>query len=129
MGNSEVGQQNIGAGKRVLEEYTRVSESIEDGSFFQNPALLKAIEHVKKNNSRLHICGLLGNGGVHAHSSHLAALLKLAAMHDIGEVYIHAFTDGRDSSPTDRVEVMQQLEARARAINPENPAQVATVTG
>jgi len=65
MGNSEVGHQNIGAGKRVLQDYTRVSESIRDGSFFQNPALLKAVEHVKKNASQLHMCGLLGNGGVH----------------------------------------------------------------
>jgi 2,3-bisphosphoglycerate-independent phosphoglycerate mutase len=129
MGNSEVGHQNIGAGKRVLQDYTRVSESIKDGSFYQNSALLKAIEHVKKNTSRLHICGLLGNGGVHAHASHLEALLRLAKMHDIAEVFIHAFTDGRDSSPTGGVEFIQQLEARAREINPEQPAQVATVTG
>jgi 2,3-bisphosphoglycerate-independent phosphoglycerate mutase len=129
MGNSEVGHQNIGAGKRVLQDYTRVSESIEDGSFFQNPALLRAIEHVKKNSSRLHICGLLGNGGVHAHASHLEALLRLAETHNIDEVYIHSFTDGRDSSPTGGVEFMKQLEARAREINPEHPAKVATVTG
>lgn len=129
MGNSEVGHQNIGAGKRVLQDYTRVSESIKDGTFFQNPALLRAIEHVKKNSSRLHICGLLGNGGVHAHSSHLEALLRLAQMHEINEVYIHSFTDGRDSSPTGGVEFMKQLEARASAINPAHPARVATVTG
>lgn len=129
MGNSEVGHQNIGAGKRVLQDYTRVSESIDDGTFFQNPALLKAIEHVKKNSSRLHICGLLGNGGVHAHSSHLEALLRLAEMHDINEVFIHSFTDGRDSSPTGGVEFMKRLETRAREINPTHPAQVATVTG
>ncbi|HEX7735475.1 MAG TPA: 2,3-bisphosphoglycerate-independent phosphoglycerate mutase [Ktedonobacteraceae bacterium] len=129
MGNSEVGHQNIGAGKRVLQDYTRVSESIQDGSFFQNPALLAAVEHVKKNNSRLHICGLLGNGGVHAHESHLEALLRLAEQHGIEEVYIHSFTDGRDSSPTGGVEFMRHLEARAREINPEHPAQVATVTG
>jgi 2,3-bisphosphoglycerate-independent phosphoglycerate mutase len=129
MGNSEVGHQNIGAGKRVLQDYTRVSESIEDGSFYRNPALLSAIEHVKKNSSRLHICGLLGNGGVHAHSSHLEALLRLAQRHDIDEVYIHAFTDGRDSSPTGGVEFMKHLEARAREIHPEHPATVATVTG
>ncbi|MEO7018812.1 MAG: 2,3-bisphosphoglycerate-independent phosphoglycerate mutase [Ktedonobacteraceae bacterium] len=129
MGNSEVGHQNIGAGKRVLQDYTRVSESIKDGSFYQNPALLKAIEHVKKNTSCLHICGLLGNGGVHAHSSHLEALLRLAQMHAIDEVFIHSFTDGRDSSPTGGVEFMKQLETRAREINPEHPAQVATVTG
>src|SRR3984893_2915491 len=107
MGNSEVGHQNIGAGKRVLQDYTRVSESIEDGTFFQNPALLAAIEHVKKNSSRLHICGLLGTGGVHAHATHLEALFRLAKSHDIHEVYIHSFTDGRDSSPTGGVEFMQ----------------------
>jgi len=129
MGNSEVGHQNIGAGKRVLQDYTRVSESIRDGSFFQNPALLKAIEHVKKNASQLHICGLLGNGGVHAHESHLEALLQLAQKHDIERVYIHAFTDGRDTSPTGGVEFMRLLETRAHAINSAHPAKVATVTG
>jgi 2,3-bisphosphoglycerate-independent phosphoglycerate mutase len=129
MGNSEVGHQNIGAGKRVLQDYTRVSESIRDGSFFQNPALLKAIEHVKRNESQLHLCGLLGNGGVHAHESHLEALLRLAQMHDIERVFIHAFTDGRDTSPTGGIEFMQQLEARAREIGGENAAQVATVSG
>src|SRR6266702_2544152 len=98
MGNSEVGHQNIGAGKRVLQDYTRVNESIKDGSFFQNPALLKAVEHVKKNGSRLHICGLLGNGGVHAHETHLEALLGMANMHGIEHVYIHSFTDRRDST-------------------------------
>src|SRR5437899_10404923 len=113
MGNYEECHQNIGSGKRVLQDYTRVNESIKDGTFYQNPALLKAIEHVKKNGSRLHICGLLGNGGVHAHSSHLEALLHLAQMHDIDEVYIHSFTDGRDSSPTGGAEFMKQLEARA----------------
>jgi 2,3-bisphosphoglycerate-independent phosphoglycerate mutase len=129
MGNSEVGHQNIGAGKRVLQDYTRVSESIRDGSFYQNPALLKAIEHVKKNSSQLHICGLLGNGGVHAHESHLEALLRLAQMHDVQRVYIHAFTDGRDSSPTGGVEFMQLLQARASAIGGEHAAKVATVSG
>lgn len=129
MGNSEVGHQNIGAGKRVLQDYTRVSESIRDGSFFQNPALLKAIEHVKKNQSQLHICGLLGSGGVHAHETHLEALLRLARRHGIERVYIHAFTDGRDTSPTGGLEFMQHLEARAQEIGGEHRAQVATVTG
>jgi 2,3-bisphosphoglycerate-independent phosphoglycerate mutase len=129
MGNSEVGHQNIGAGKRVLQDYTRVSESIKDGSFFENPALLKAIVHVKKNQSQLHICGLLGNGGVHAHETHLEALLKLAAMHAIERVYIHAFTDGRDTSPTGGVDFMKYLQARAAEIGGEHAAQVATVTG
>src|SRR5947209_5916201 len=129
MGNSEVGHQNIGAGKRVLQDYTRVSESIKDGSFFKNPALLKAIEHVKKNASQLHICGLLGNGGVHAHETHLEALLRLAQMHDIERVYVHAFTDGRDTSPTGGIEFIQLLQARAREIGGAHAAKVATVTG
>ncbi len=129
MGNSEVGHQNIGAGKRVLQDYTRVSESIADGSFFLNPALLKAIEHVKKNSSQLHICGLLGNGGVHAHQTHLEALLRLAQMHDVERVYVHSFTDGRDTSPTGGIEFMQLLQARAREIGGEHAAKVATVSG
>ena len=129
MGNSEVGHQNIGAGKRVLQDYTRVSESIRDGSFFSNPALLKAIEHVKKNSSQLHICGLLGNGGVHAHESHLEALLRLAHMHDIERVYIHSFTDGRDTSPTGGSEFMRQLQTRAGEIGGAHAAKVATVSG
>jgi len=129
MGNSEVGHQNIGAGKRVLQDYTRVSESIKDGTFFQNPAFLKAIEHVKKNHSQLHICGLLGDGGVHAHESHLEALLQLAQIHDVENVYIHSFTDGRDTSPTGGVEFMQKLETRAREIGGDHPAKVATVSG
>ena len=121
MGNSEVGHQNIGAGKRVLQDYTRVSESIRDGSFFQNPALLKAIEHVKKHQSQLHICGLLGNGGVHAHESHLEALLRLAQQHDIEHVYIHAFTDGRDSSPTGGVEFMKHFKLAHRKLAAHTP--------
>ena len=129
MGNSEVGHQNIGAGKRVLQDYTRVNESIKDGSFFQNPALLKAVEHVKKNGSRLHICGLLGDGGVHAHETHLEALLRLANMHDIENVYIHSFTDGRDTSPTGGVEFMRHLQARAQEIGGEHAAKVGTVSG
>jgi len=129
MGNSEVGHQNIGAGKRILQDYTRISESIQDGSFFQNPAFLKAIAHVKKNQSQLHICGLLGNGGVHAHESHLEALLRLAQMHDLERVYIHAFTDGRDASPTGGVEFMRRLEIRAKEIGGDHPAKVATVSG
>jgi len=129
MGNSEVGHQNIGAGKRVLQDYTRVNESIKDGSFFQNPALLKAIEHVKKNGSQLHICGLLGDGGVHAHETHLEALLRLAHIHGIERVYLHSFTDGRDTSPTGGIEFMHHLQARAREIGGEHAAKVATVSG
>ncbi len=129
MGNSEVGHQNLGAGKRVLQDYTRVNESIRDGSFFQNPALLKAVAHVKQHSSQLHICGLLGSGGVHAHELHLEALLQLAKTHNIERVYIHAFTDGRDSSPTGGLEFMRHLEGRAQEIGGEHAAKVATVSG
>ena len=129
MGNSEVGHLNIGAGKRVLQEFTRVSAAIHDGSFFTNPALLKAVEHVKRNGSKLHLCGLIGPGGVHAHQSHLEACLKLAAGHELERVYVHAFTDGRDTSPFGAQEYMRELLARAKEIDGEHPARVATISG
>ncbi|MGZ3679506.1 MAG: 2,3-bisphosphoglycerate-independent phosphoglycerate mutase [Ktedonobacterales bacterium] len=129
MGNSEVGHLNIGAGKRVLQEYTRVTAAIHDGSFFTNPALLKAIEHTKRNGSKLHFCGLLGPGGVHAHQSHLEACLQLAAKHEVERVYIHAFTDGRDTSPFGGKEYMAQLVARAKEIGRAHPTRVATISG
>ena len=129
MGNSEVGHLNIGAGKRVLQEFTRVSAAVHDGTFFTNPALLKAVEHVKKNGSKLHFCGLIGPGGVHAHQSHLEACLKLAAGHEIERVYVHAFTDGRDTSPFGAVEYMKELVARANEIDGEHPARIATISG
>ena len=129
MGNSEVGHLNIGAGKRVLQEYTRVSAAIHDGSFFTNDAFLKAIEHVKRNHSKLHLCGLLGDGGVHAHQSHLDALLKLTESREVERVYIHAFTDGRDTSPFGGLEYMKELLARVKELGGEHPARVATVSG
>jgi 2,3-bisphosphoglycerate-independent phosphoglycerate mutase len=129
MGNSEVGHLNIGAGKRVLQEYTRVSAAIHDGSFFENPALLKAVTHVKRNASKLHFCGLIGPGGVHAHQSHLYACLQLAAKHEIERVYVHAFTDGRDTSPFGARDYMAELLAQANAIDGDHPARVATVSG
>ncbi|HEX2349006.1 MAG TPA: 2,3-bisphosphoglycerate-independent phosphoglycerate mutase, partial [Ktedonobacterales bacterium] len=129
MGNSEVGHLNIGAGKRVLQEFTRVSAAIHDGSFFTNDAFFKAIEHVKRNQSKLHLCGLIGDGGVHAHQSHLEALLKLAASREVERVYIHAFTDGRDTSPFGGLEYMKELQARVKELGGEHPARVATVSG
>ena len=129
MGNSEVGHLNIGAGKRVLQEFTRVSAAIQDGTFATNPALLSAIEHVKRNGSKLHFCGLIGTGGVHAHQSHLEACLRLAASHEVERVYIHAFTDGRDTSPFGAKEYMTELLARAAEIGAEHPAKVATISG
>ena len=123
MGNSEVGHLNIGAGKRVLQEFTRVSAAIHDGSFFENPALLKAIAHVKQNNTKLHFCGLIGPGGVHAYQGHLEACLQLAANHNVERVYIHAFTDGRDTSPFGAEEYMKSSGRQGGEIGGEHPAQ------
>ncbi len=129
MGNSEVGHLNIGAGKRVLQEFTRVSAAIHDGTFFENPALLKAVQHVKRHGSALHLCGLIGPGGVHAHQGHLYACLQLAARHEVERVFIHAFTDGRDTSPFGALEYMKELLARTREIDSAHPARVATISG
>ena len=129
MGNSEVGHLNIGAGKRVLQEFTRVSAAIQDGTFATNPALLAAIEHAKRNNGKLHFCGLIGPGGVHAHQSHLEACLRLAASYEMERVYVHAFTDGRDTSPFGAKEYMAELLARAAEIGGQHPAKVATISG
>ncbi|MBF6589818.1 MAG: 2,3-bisphosphoglycerate-independent phosphoglycerate mutase [Ktedonobacterales bacterium] len=129
MGNSEVGHLNIGAGRRVLQEFTRVSAAIHDGSFFTNPALVKAIAHVKAGGGKLHFCGLIGPGGVHAHQRHLEACLRLAANAGVERVYIHAFTDGRDTSPFGAKDFMAALLARASEIGGEHPAQVATISG
>ncbi|HEY7123996.1 MAG TPA: 2,3-bisphosphoglycerate-independent phosphoglycerate mutase [Ktedonobacterales bacterium] len=129
MGNSEVGHLNIGAGKRVLQEFTRVSAAIHDGTFFENAALLKAIAHAKHNQSALHFCGLIGPGGVHAYQGHLYACLKMAASHEVERVYIHAFTDGRDTSPFGALEYMKELVAQAKEIGGANPAKVATISG
>jgi 2,3-bisphosphoglycerate-independent phosphoglycerate mutase len=129
MGNSEVGHLNIGAGKKVVQDFTRITAAIDDGSFYQNPALLSAIAHVRQNDSTLHLCGLLGTGGVHAHQSHLEACLRLAAQHDIARVRIHSFTDGRDTAPKSGVGFMKDLLAACQAIAPASPAQIATITG
>lgn len=100
MGNSEVGHLNIGAGKVVYQDLTKITKSIDDGDFFNNEKFLSAIDHAKKNNSKLHLLGLVSYGGVHSHMSHLFALLKLCKDNDFNRVYVHAFLDGRDVSPT-----------------------------
>ncbi len=96
--------------------HARVSAAIHDGSFFENPALLQPSQQVKRNGSKLHLCGLIGDGGVHAHQSHLYACLRLAAAHGVERVYIHAFTDGRDTSPFGAQEYMKELLAQALEI-------------
>lgn len=126
MGNSEVGHLNIGAGRIVYQELTRISKSIEDGDFYENHALLEGIEHCKKNNGALHLMGLLSDGGVHSHNTHLYALLRLAKKHGLEKVYVHAFLDGRDTSPSSGGAYMAQLEEKMREIQ---CGEVATVIG
>ncbi|MEE1342593.1 MAG: 2,3-bisphosphoglycerate-independent phosphoglycerate mutase, partial [Lachnospiraceae bacterium] len=100
MGNSEVGHLNMGAGRIVYQELTRITKEIQDGDFFKNEALLKAVENCKKNNSDLHLFGLLSDGGVHSHNTHMYGILELAKREGIKNVYLHAFLDGRDTAPT-----------------------------
>lgn len=126
MGNSEVGHTNIGAGRVVYQELTRITKAIQDGDFFQNPALLQAMENVKQHQSALHIYGLLSDGGVHSHNTHLYALLKMAKAHGLTAVYVHAFLDGRDTPPTSGLDYIRQLEAEAREIG---VGQVASISG
>jgi 2,3-bisphosphoglycerate-independent phosphoglycerate mutase len=112
MGNSEVGHTNIGAGKIVYQELTRITKSIEDGDFFSNTEFNAAIENCKKNNTKLHIMGLLSDGGVHSHIRHLYALLELAKRKDFEEVYIHCFLDGRDTPPASAEMYIAELEKK-----------------
>ena len=111
MGNSEVGHMNIGAGRVVYQEMMRISNSIEDGSFFSNPEIAGAIDHCKKNNSKLHIMGLCSDGGVHSKLRHLYAILELAKRKDFENVYLHFFGDGRDTSPTSGETYANEIEA------------------
>ena len=98
MGNSEVGHMNMGAGRIVYQELTRITKEINDGDFFKNQALLDGMENVKKNNSDLHLYGLLSDGGVHSHITHVYGLLELAKREGIKNVYVHCFLDGRDTA-------------------------------
>jgi 2,3-bisphosphoglycerate-independent phosphoglycerate mutase len=100
-GNTETGHLNIGAGRIVFQDLARINMSIADGSFFQNPILHQALDHVKKNNSVLHLIGLITASGVHAYNDHLFALMMFASLNKIEKVYLHLFTDGRDSPPKD----------------------------
>ena len=110
MGNSEVGHMNIGAGRIIYQDLTRITKSIEDGDFFENKGLLAAIENCKKNNSDLHMWGLLSDGGVHSHISHVYGILELAKKQGLTNVYVHAFLDGRDTPPASGKDYVQQLQ-------------------
>ena len=116
MGNSEVGHLNMGAGRVVYQELTRITKSIEDGDFFENPELLAAIENCKKNDSSLHMYGLLSDGGVHSHNTHLYGLLKLAKMHGLKKVYVDCFLDGRDTPPASGKGYVEELVAQMKEI-------------
>ena len=111
MGNSEVGHLNIGAGFVVYQDSTRISEAIRDGSFFENAVLLEACRHAKERGTRLHLMGLLGPGGVHAYSDHLYALLRLATLQGIDQIYVHPFLDGRDTPPQSAIPFTEELLA------------------
>jgi 2,3-bisphosphoglycerate-independent phosphoglycerate mutase len=126
MGNSEVGHLNIGAGRIVYQEFTRVSKSITDGDFFENPAFLGAIENCKKNGSALHLMGLVSDGGVHSHNTHLYALLRLAKQSGLEKVFVHCFMDGRDVPPSSGKGYVEQLDAELKKIG---CGKIATVMG
>ncbi len=126
MGNSEVGHLNIGAGRVVYQEFTRISKSIRDGDFFANEPLLAAIDHAKKNGSALHLMGLVSDGGVHSHETHIYALLELAKRAGLDSVFVHCLMDGRDTSPTSGAGYVKRLQDKAAEIG---CGRVATVCG
>lgn len=116
MGNSEVGHTNIGAGRLVYQSLELINSKIKDGSFYSNDEFLKVIRHVKDNNSKLHLIGLLSDGGVHSHINHLFALLDLCKKENVKNVYVHIFTDGRDVSPTSGIKYIEALEKKMKGL-------------
>ena len=126
MGNSEVGHLNMGAGRIVYQELTRITKEIQDGTFFENPALLDAVNNCKKNDSALHMFGLVSDGGVHSHNTHIYGLLELAKRNDLRKVYVHAFLDGRDTPPASGKGFVEELEQEMHKIG---VGEVASVTG
>lgn len=126
MGNSEVGHTNIGAGRIVYQELTRITKAIKDGDFFENPAFVGAIENCKKHDSALHLMGLCSDGGVHSHLEHLYALVELAKRNDLKKVYVHCFMDGRDVPPSSGKMYLEQLDAKLEEIG---CGMIATVMG
>ncbi|MGL5041753.1 MAG: 2,3-bisphosphoglycerate-independent phosphoglycerate mutase [Culicoidibacterales bacterium] len=126
MGNSEVGHINIGAGRPVYQSLTLINKAITEKTFYENETLVKAVILAKKNSKKLHIMGLLSDGGVHAHIEHFYAMLKLAKMHQLENVYIHVFTDGRDVAPKSGIEYLKQLEENIRKIG---IGKIASVSG
>ncbi len=126
MGNSEVGHTNIGAGRIVYQELTRITKSIEDGDFFSIPEFVEAVENCKTNNKKLHILGLLSDGGVHSHERHLYGLLELAKRKGLEDVYVHCFMDGRDTLPASGEGYIQKLEEKMKE---KGVGKIATISG
>ena len=126
MGNSEVGHTNIGAGRVVYQELTRITKSIQDGPFFDNEAFLGAVENCKKNDSALHLFGLLSDGGVHSHIEHIFGLLDLAKKNGLTKVFVHCFMDGRDVPPTSGIDFVKRLQAKLDEIG---IGKIATING
>jgi len=124
-GNSEVGHLNLGAGRIVWQELSRINKAIKDGSFFENETLLASIEKAKQKN-KIHLMGLFSDGGVHSHNEHLFALLRLCKQHGIENVYVHAFTDGRDTSPNGGIEYAKEFEKEAAEIG---VGEIASIVG
>ena len=126
MGNSEVGHLNIGAGRVVYQELTRITKSIADGDFFENEALLKAMKNAKNSNKSLHLIGLLSDGGVHSHIDHLKGLLEFAKKQGLEKVYIHGFMDGRDVPPSSGLDFVLKTEAMIKEVG---VGKIATISG
>ncbi len=126
MGNSEVGHLNIGAGRIVYQELTRITKAIAEGDFFDNPVLVDAVENAQEKGKALHLMGLLSDGGVHSHIDHLEALVRLAAQKGLKKVYIHCFMDGRDVPPDSGKGYVEDLENRLKQIG---VGEIATVSG
>lgn len=126
MGNSEVGHLNIGSGRIVYQELTRITKAIEDGDFFENEALMKAMKNAKENNASLHLMGLLSDGGVHSHIGHLKGLLEFAKKEGLQKVYVHAFMDGRDVPPSSGKDFIVKAEEMMKEVG---VGQIATVSG
>ncbi|WII37831.1 2,3-bisphosphoglycerate-independent phosphoglycerate mutase [Paenibacillus thiaminolyticus] len=126
MGNSEVGHLNIGAGRIVYQDLTRITKSIREGEFFENETLLGAVNHAKANDTALHLYGLLSDGGVHSHIDHTLAMLEMAAKAGLTKVYVHAFLDGRDVAPDSAIGYIERLQAK---IDELGVGRIATVQG
>ncbi len=126
MGNSEVGHTNIGAGRVVYQELTRITKQIQDGPFFENEAFLGAVANCKEHDSALHIYGLMSDGGVHSHIEHIFGLLELAKKNGLTKVFVHCFMDGRDVPPTSGIDYIRQLKAKMEELG---VGQIATIEG